>query len=203
MHFAKIRAGKTWLLAAGGRRLAGGCALCKPAVRYPLGQGAKPRLPAQCQSAWSGGCACICRVCRHMQASSRAAHSIVDLRTSSGVHPCVSCPQVRRNSSGALAAEGSSPGEGGRASGKRQRSRGVADSAKSKRLKQKQGEQAVRGAGETFWYWVEHCTVMPCQAEAEAEGARRTALWKVSGTGLNVVRCVAAAASAPQPIRVS
>ncbi|KAI7843626.1 hypothetical protein COHA_002866 [Chlorella ohadii] len=59
-------------------------------------------------------------------------------------------PGVRRNSSGALAAEGSSPGEGGRASGKRQRSRGVADSAKSKRLKQKQGEQAVQSL---FSYW--------------------------------------------------
>lgn len=55
--------------------------------------------------------------------------------------------QVRRNSSGALAGEGGSPSEG-RASGKRSRSRGGADSSKSKRVKQKQAEQAVRlGSG--------------------------------------------------------
>lgn len=58
-------------------------------------------------------------------------------------------PAVRRNSSGALAGEGGSPSEG-RASGKRSRSRGGADSSKSKRVKQKQAEQAVQSL---FSYW--------------------------------------------------
>lgn len=49
---------------------------------------------------------------------------------------------MRRNSSGGLTGDGGSPNEG-RASGKRPRSRGAADSGKSKRVKQKAAEQAV------------------------------------------------------------